>query len=147
MTEEENNEPIEISIEEQLRNSEDKFLRIYAEFENYKKRVQKEKDDLVSNTKTRMLTAVLDVDSDITIALKSIKNKEAKQGVSLIAQKLETFLKNQGIETVQTDTYDDELHEVISVLKPGAKKIIDVVTKGYTLNGKIFRYPKIVLGE
>ena len=147
MTEEENNEPIEISIEEQLRNSEDKFLRIYAEFENYKKRVQKEKDDLVSNTKTRMLTAVLDVDSDITIALKSIKNKDAKQGVSLIAQKLETFLKNQGIETVQTDTYDDELHEVISVLKPGAKKIIDVVTKGYTLNGKIFRYPKIVLGE
>ena len=147
MTEEENNEPIEISIEEQLRNSEDKFLRIYAEFENYKKRVQKEKDDLVSNTKTRMLTAVLDVDSDITIALKSIKNKEAKQGVSLIAQKLETFLKNQGIETVQTDTYDDELHEVISILKPGAKKIIDVVTKGYTLNGKIFRYPKIVLGE
>ena len=147
MTEEENNEPIEISIEEQLRNSEDKFLRIYAEFENYKKRVQKEKDDLVSNTKTRMLTAVLDVDSDITIALKSIKNKEAKQGVSLIAQKLESFLKSQGIETVQTDTYDDELHEVISVLKPGGKKIIDVVTKGYTLNGKIFRYPKIVLGE
>jgi molecular chaperone GrpE len=144
---EENNDPIEISIEEQLRNSEDKYLRIYAEFENYKKRVQKEKDDLVSNTKTRMLTAVLDVDSDITIALKSIKNKEAKQGVSLIAQKLETFLKTQGIETVQTDTYDDELHEVISVLKPGGKKIIDVVTKGYTLNGKIFRYPKIVLGE
>jgi molecular chaperone GrpE len=146
MTEEENNEPIEISIEEQLRNSEDKYLRIYAEFENYKKRVQKEKDDLVSNTKTRMLTAVLDVDSDITIALKSIKNKEAKQGVSLIAQKIETFLKNQGIETVQTDTYDDELHEVISVIKPGGKKIIDVVTKGYTLNGKIFRYPKVVLG-
>jgi molecular chaperone GrpE len=147
MTEEENNDPIEISIEEQLRNSEDKYLRIYAEFENYKKRVQKEKDDLVSNTKTRMLTAVLDVDSDITIAVKSIKNKEAKQGVSLIAQKLESFLKTQGIETVQTDTYDDELHEVISVLKPGGKKIIDVVTKGYTLNGKIFRYPKIVLGE
>jgi molecular chaperone GrpE len=146
MTEEENNEPIEISIEEQLRNSEDKYLRIYAEFENYKKRVQKEKDDLVSNTKTRMLTAVLDVDSDITIALKSIKNKEAKQGVSLIAQKIETFLKNQGIETVQTDTYDDELHEVISVIKPDGKKIIDVVTKGYTLNGKIFRYPKVVLG-
>ena len=147
MTEEENNDPIEISIEEQLRNSEDKYLRIYAEFENYKKRIQKEKDDLVSNTKTRMLTAVLDVDSDITIALKSIKNKEAKQGVSLIAQKLESFLKTQGIETVQTDTYDDELHEVISVLKPGGKKIIDVVTKGYTLNGKVFRYPKIVLGE
>ena len=55
---EDNNEPIEISIEEQLRNSEDKYLRIYAEFENYKKRVQKEKDDLVSNTKTQTLNII-----------------------------------------------------------------------------------------
>jgi len=146
MTEEENNDPIEISIEEQLRNSEDKYLRIYAEFENYKKRVQKEKDDLVSNTKTRMLGAILDVDSDISLALRSIKSNEAKQGVSLMAKKIESFLKTQGIETVQTDTYDDELHEVISVLKPGGREVIDVVTKGYTLNGKIFRYPKVVLG-
>lgn len=146
MTEEENNDPIEISIEEQLRNSEDKYLRIYAEFENYKKRVQKEKDDLVSNTKTRMLGAILDVDSDISLALRSIKGDAAKQGVSLMAKKIESFLKTQGIETVQTDTYDDELHEVISVTKPGGKEVIDVVTKGYTLNGKIFRYPKVVLG-
>lgn len=146
MTEEENNDPIEISIEEQLRNSEDKYLRIYAEFENYKKRVQKEKDDLVSNTKTRMLGAILDVDSDISLALRSIKGDAAKQGVSLMAKKIESFLKTQGIETVQTDTYDDELHEVISVLKPGGREVIDVVTKGYTLNGKIFRYPKVVLG-
>jgi len=143
---EENNDPIEISIEEQLRNSEDKYLRIYAEFENYKKRVQKEKDDLVSNTKTRMLDAVLDIDSDITIGLKSIKNEEVRKSISWIGKKLESFLKTQGIETVQTDTYDDELHEVISVLKPGGKKVIDVATKGYTLNGKIFRYPKIILG-
>jgi molecular chaperone GrpE len=134
-------------LEEQLKDANDKHIRLYAEFDNYKRRVQKEKEDLVLNTKTKMLSAVLDMDSDITIAIKSIKNKEALKGVSLIAKKLETFLLSQGIESIQTETYDDELHEVISVIQPGGKKIVDVVTKGYSLNGKIFRYPKVVLGN
>jgi molecular chaperone GrpE (heat shock protein) len=65
----------------------------------------------------------------------------------LIAQKLESFLKSQGIETIQTNTYDDELHDVISVMEIGESKVIDVVSKGYMLNGKPFRHPKIVLGR
>jgi molecular chaperone GrpE len=134
-------------LEEQLKDANDKYMRLFAEFDNYKKRVLKEKEDLVLNTKTKMLSAVLDMDSDITIAVKSIKNKEALKGVSLIAKKLETFLQSQGIESIQTETYDDELHEVISVIQPGGKEIVDVVTKGYSLNGKVFRYPKIVLGN
>ena len=69
------------------------------------------------------------------------------KGLLLIAQKLETFLKGHAIETIQTDTYDENLHEVISVLETGENKIVDVVTKGYSLNGKPFRYPKIVLGR
>ncbi len=138
-------EIVEVTTEQKLQESEDKFLRLYAEFENYKRRVQKEKEDLVLNTKTKMLSAVLDMDSDITIAIKSMD--KADKGLLLIAQKLETFLKNQGIESIQTDTYDEDLHEVISVLEIGENKIIDVVTKGYTLNGKAFRYPKIVLGK
>ena len=123
----------------------DKYLRKCAEFENYKRRVQKEKEELVLNTKTKMLSAVLDMDSDITIAIKSMDKVD--EGLLLIAQKLETFLKNQGIETIQTDSYDEDLHEVISVLETGENKIVDVVTKGYSLNGKPFRYPKIVLGR
>jgi molecular chaperone GrpE len=66
--------------------------------------------------------------------------------VSLIASKLENFLKGQGIESIQTEIYADE-HEVISVLDIGESKIIDVASKGYSINGKIFRYPKIVLGK
>jgi molecular chaperone GrpE len=137
----ENNIEIE-SAENELN---DKYLRKCADFENYKRRVQKEKEDLVLNTKTKMLSAVLDMDSDITIAIKSMDKVD--KGLLLIAQKLETFLKNQGIETIQTETYDEDLHEVISVLETGESKIIDVVTKGYSLNGKVFRYPKIVLSR
>ena len=79
-------------------------------------------------------------------ALKSV-NSEENTGVKLIAQKLENFLKSQGVEAIQTDTYDEDLHEVISVIPSEETKIIDVASKGYTLNGKPFRYPKIVLGK
>lgn len=142
----EDNPVLHVSVlEDQLKQAEDKHVRLYAEFENYKRRVQKEKEELVLNTKTKMLSAVLDMDSDITIAIKSMDKVD--KGLLLIAQKLETFLKNQGIEPIQTDTYDEDLHEVISVLETGENEIIDVVTKGYSLNGKPFRYPKIVLGR
>lgn len=122
----------------------DSYLRLFAEFDNYKKRVSKEKEDLVSNTKVKMLQSILDMDNDLHFAL---KNSSDDSGVQLIAQKIETFLKSQGIETIQTEEYDEDLHEVISVLEVGESKIIDVASKGYTLNGKPFRYPKIVLGK
>jgi len=122
----------------------DKYLRLFAEFDNYKRRVVKEKDDLRVNTKTMMLTAILDLDSDLSIAVKSSKDQD---GLKLIMSKLEKFLNNQGVESIQTDTYDADLHEVISVLEIGEEKIVDVVTKGYKLNDKPFRFPKIILGK
>ena len=147
MEEKENLEQVEISIEDQLKESEEKHLRLYAEFENYKRRVQKEKEEIKFNTKVSMVTPILDMDNDVAIAIKNIKDESTKEGVQLIAQKLENFLKSQGIETIQTETYDDELHEVISVVPTGKSEIIDVVSKGYSLNGKPFRHPKIVLGQ
>jgi molecular chaperone GrpE len=147
MSEEVEKEVVELTTEEKLKESEDKYLRLYAEFENYKKRVHKQKEDLVLETKTKMLSSILDMDSDISIAIRSIKNKDAKKGVSLIVSKLETFLKNQGIESIQTDIYDTDVHEVISIVNIGESKIIDVASKGYSINGKIFRYPKIILGK
>jgi molecular chaperone GrpE len=124
--------------------SEEKYLRLMAEFENYKKRVSKEKEDLRINTKTQMLTAILDIDSDLAIAKKNI---ELDEGINLILEKITSFLRNQGVETIQTETYDSDLHEVISVLEIGEEKIIDVISKGYSINGKPFRYPKIILGK
>ena len=134
-------------LEKKLALSEDKYLRLYSDFENWKKRATKEKDEIKNNTKVQMISAILDMDNDMSIAVKNIKDESTKSSVKLIANKLETFLKSQGIETIQTETYDEELHEVISVLEIGESKVIDVVSKGYTIDGKPFRYPKIVLGK
>lgn len=121
----------------------DKYLRLMADFENYKKRVNKEKEEIRINTKTNMLSSILDIDSDLAIAKKNIED----EGVNLIISKIESFLKTQGVTTIQTDKYDPDLHEVISVLEIGEEKIIDVISKGYEIGGKPFRYPKIVLGK
>ena len=133
-------------LKSQLEESEKKYLLLYADFENYKKRALKDKEELVTNTKVKMLQSILDMDNDIFYALKST-NVEENSGIKLIAQKLDTFLKSQGVESIQTDTYDEDLHEVITVMEVGETKVIDVASKGYTLNGKPFRYPKIVLGK
>ena len=144
----EDNPRLNVSVlEEQLKEEKSNYLRLAADFENYKKRVLKEKEELKNNTKVSMITSILDMDSDISLAIKNIKDESAKEGVQLIANKIETFLKNQGIETIQTETYDEDLHEVISILPIGEKKVVDVVSKGYTIDGKPFRYPKIILGE
>jgi molecular chaperone GrpE len=146
----EKQETIEISLEEslkqQLEESEKKYLLLYADFENYKKRTIKDKEELITNTKVRLLQSILDMDNDLTFAIKSSKD-EVSEGVKLIVSKLDSFLKSQGIEPIQTETYDEDLHEVISVITTDETKIVDVVGKGYTLNGKPFRYPKIILGK
>ncbi len=121
----------------------DKYLRLMADFENYKKRVTKEKEELRITVKTNMLNSILDIDSDLAIAKKNIKD----EGLDLILSKMENWLKNQGIESIQTESYDTDLHEVISILDIGEKKIIDVISKGYMIGGKPIRYPKIILGK
>ncbi len=143
----ENEQIQEKDLVEKLAEAEDKYVRLYAEFENYKRRVQREKEEIKFNTKVGMVTPILDMDNDVAIAIKNIKDESAREGVQLIAQKLENFLKSQGIESIQTETYDDELHEVISVVPTGKTEIIDVVSKGYMLNGKPFRHPKIVISQ
>lgn len=134
-------------LQKALEESQNKYLLLYADFDNYKRRVVKEKEELVTNTKVKTLTSILDMDNDLTYAIKSVKSDEAKSGLELISNKLESYLKSQGIEPIQTSTYDEDLHEVIQVMEIGEKKIIDVVSKGYSLNGKPFRYPKIILGK
>lgn len=122
----------------------DKYLRLAAEFDNFKRRTLKEKEEIKSNTKSLMLSAILDLDSDISIAVKQEKDNA---GLNLFANKLTKFLTQQGIESIQTETYDKDIHEVISILEIGEEKIVDVVSKGYTINEKPIRYPKIILGK
>lgn len=144
----EDNPRLHVSVlEQQLEEANSKYMLLYADFENYKRRAFKEKEELKNNTKVSMITSILDMDNDISLAIKNIKDESAREGVELIASKVEKFLKGHGIEPIQTETYDEELHEVISILPIGEKKVVDVVSKGYTIDGKPFRYPKIILGE
>jgi molecular chaperone GrpE (heat shock protein) len=91
-----------------------------------------------------MLNSILDLDSDLHIAKKSIGESE---GINIILNKVQNFLKSQGIEEIQTETYDSDLHEVVSILETGEEKVFDVVSKGYSINGKPFRYPKVILSK
>ena len=122
----------------------EKYLRLAAEFDNYKRRIQREKDEIRSTTKTMMLSAILDLDSDLSIATKQDKQNS---GLNLMINKITKFLSQQGVESIQTETYDPDLHEVISILEIGEEKVVDVVSKGYILNDKPFRFPKIILGK
>ena len=136
-------ETIDQKVEEQT-DWKDLYLRLYADFDNYKKRSIKDKEESTVQVKINLISSILDLDNDLSLAKKNLPDSE---GLNLIFQKLTNFLKTQGIEEIQTDTYDSDLHEVISVLETGENKIIDVISKGYKIGEKPFRYPKIILSK
>ena len=124
----------------------DLYLRLYADMENLKKRLTKEKVEAVEKNKVQMIESILDINSDLGIALKNYS--DVPEGIKIIVSKVDTFLKSQGIREAQTDTYDPDLHEVISIIESGKSgMIIDVVSKGYFLGEKIIRYPKVILSK
>lgn len=124
-----------------------KFLSLAAEYDNYKKRSLKDKSDSMNDLKIKLLSSIIDIDNDLSIALKSVNSDESIDGIKLIIKKISYFLKSQGIEEIQTKTYDSDLHHVISVVPSDEDKIIEVISKGYSLDGKPFKYPKIILGK
>ncbi len=134
-----------VETEKLLEDMDGKYKLLYADFENYKKRVLKEKEEIRTSVKVSMLSSLLDIDSDLSLAVRSVKDESAKEGMQIIMGKLETFLKGHGVEAIQTEEYDEDLHEVISMMGEG-KSVIDVISKGYTIGGKPFRYPKVILG-
>lgn len=134
-----------VETEKLLEDMDGKYKLLYADFENYKKRVLKEKEEIRTSVKVSMLSSLLDIDSDLSLAVRSVKDESAKEGMQIIMGKLDTFLKGHGVESIQTEEYDEDLHEVISVIGEG-KSVIDVISKGYTIAGKPFRYPKVILG-
>jgi len=125
----------------------DKYIRLYADFDNYKKRVMKDKEEIVLNTKKRMLESIIELDDDISLAIKNTNDKSSLEGLNLILNKVSKFLKSNGAEEIDTTKYDPDLHDVITVLETGEEKIIDVISKGWTIDGKPFKYPKIVLSK
>ncbi|MGS2763619.1 nucleotide exchange factor GrpE [Sinomicrobium sp. M5D2P9] len=155
-------------LKEELAKEKDKFLRLFAEFENYKKRTAKERIELFKTAGQDVVSAMLPVLDDFDRALAEIQKQgnsevnvgetgnrnELLVGVELISNKFSEALKSKGlmeIETAQGDMFDAELHEAITQIPAPTEelkgKIIDVVEKGYRLGDKIIRYPKVVVGK
>jgi len=151
----------EISKEEQLTqdlaSEKDKFLRLFAEFENYKRRTSKERVELFKTANQEVLLAMLPVLDDFDRAIAEIKKTDDNiliQGVELIQEKLKSTLVSKGLEEVEIkagDAFDADFAEAITQIPaPSAKlkgKIVDVIEKGYKLGDKIIRFPKVVIGN
>ncbi len=144
-------------LEEALQKEKDKFLRLFAEFENYKKRTTKERIELFKTANQEVLQAVLPVMDDFDRAMAAIKGSEdddLAKGVLLIHNKLRETLKSKGLEEVVVapgDVFNADDHEAITQIPAPSDdlkgKIVDVVEKGYKLGEKIIRFPKVVTGQ
>ncbi|GAA3751014.1 MULTISPECIES: nucleotide exchange factor GrpE [Flavobacterium] len=151
----------ELSVEEQLAQDlakeKDKFLRLFAEFENYKKRTSKERLDLFKTANQEVLLAMLPVLDDFdraTVEINKSEDENLKKGVELIHEKLKSTLVSKGLEQVEIqagDAFNADVAEAITQIPaPSDKlkgKIVDVIEKGYKLGDKIIRYPKVVVGN
>ncbi len=148
----------EPTSEEVLQQEKDKFLRLFAEFENYKKRTSKERIELFKTAGQEVMTSLLPILDDFERALTHIENdkeaEELRKGVLLIYQKLVTTLEQKGLKTIETkqgDVFDAEIHQAITQIPAPSKKlkgkVIDCVEKGYKLGDKIIRFPKVVIGQ
>ncbi|AWH83609.1 nucleotide exchange factor GrpE [Flavobacterium album] len=147
----------EQKLREEIAKEKDKFLRLFAEFENYKKRTAKERMDLFKTANQEVLQALLPVMDDFDRALAQIAKSEDEvllKGVELIHNKLKDTLVSKGLEQVDIkagDAFDADFAEAITQIPaptPDLKgKIVDVVEKGYKLGDKIIRFPKVVLGN
>jgi molecular chaperone GrpE len=151
----------ELSVEEQLTqdlaNEKDKHLRLFAEFENYKRRTSKERIDLFKTANQEVLLAILPVLDDFDRAIIEIKKSDDEvllKGVELIHDKLKSTLFSKGLEEVSLkagDLFDADFAEAITQIpapSPNLKgKIVDVLEKGYKLGDKIIRFPKVVIGN
>lgn len=150
----------ELSVEDQLQEDlgkeKDKFLRLFAEFENYKKRTTKERLELYKTAGQDVMLSLLPVLDDFDRALNEISKtdqKELLKGVELIRDKFKNTLENKGLEAVTVekgDVFDADVHEAITQIPAPSEdlkgKIVDVIEKGYKLGDKIIRFPKVITG-
>jgi molecular chaperone GrpE len=147
----------EPTAEELIQQEKDKYLRLFAEFENYKKRTSKERIELFKTASQELMTSLLPIMDDFDRGLteiKKVKDKELLKGMQLINDKFKNTLTLKGlteIEVKKGDVFDAEIHEAITQIPaPSDKlkgKVIDAVEKGYKLGDKIIRYPKVVIGQ
>lgn len=144
-------------LKAEVEKEKDRYLRLFAEFENYKKRTGRERLDLFKTAGQDVIVSLLPVLDDFERALKEIEKSDDDtlfKGVELISNKLNETLRQKGLEVIKTeagDAFDADIHEAITQIPAPSEemkgKIIDVIEKGYSLGEKIIRYPKVVIGN
>ncbi|WP_310993851.1 nucleotide exchange factor GrpE [Aequorivita marina] len=144
-------------LQDEFQREKERYLRLFAEFENYKKRTSRERVEMFKTAGEDVIGSLLPVLDDFERALKEIESMEDDshfKGVGLINNKLRETLRSKGLEMMEVktgDTFDADSHEAVTQIPAPEKKlkgkIIDVVEKGYTLGDKIIRYPKVVIGQ
>lgn len=154
-------EQVELSKEEQLENqleeSIDKYKRLVAEFDNYKKRTSRERMELIQNAGQGVIKNLLPILDDFDRALLSMETAEdviaVKEGVELVNNKFRKLLESEGLKEmdVQGQPFDADFQEAITAIPAPSEdlknKVIDVVEKGYFLNDKVIRFAKVVIGQ
>ena len=141
-------------LNENLKLEQDKYLRLFAEFENYKRRTSKERIELFKTAGKEILTSLVPVLEDFKRALSQDSDSDNDEGIKLIYNKFNDTLKNQGLIEVEVnidDVFDSEIHEAISQIpainKKQKGKIIDVIQGGYKLGDIIINFPKVVVAQ
>ena len=151
------NQVEDLKLEDQLNEEKDKFLRLFAEFENYKRRTAKERIELFSTASEEVMISLLPILDDFDRASVEIEKdleNETLKGVLLIKNKLFDSLKSKGLSLVDVkkgDEFNADDHEAVTQIPAPSKvmvgKIIDIIEKGYKLGEKVIRYPKVVIGK
>ena len=144
-------------LNDSLEQEKDKYLRLFAEFENFKKRTLRERVELFKTAGQEVMSSLLPVLDDFDRATSQVSkggNEKDIEGFILIKNKFDDILKSNGLEETKTkigDAFDAEIHEAITQIPAQDDsqkgKIIDIVEKGYQLGEKIIRYPKVVVGQ
>ena len=143
--------------QQMVREEKDKYLRLSAEFDNYRKRTLKEKAELIKNGGEKTLTAILPVLDDFERALKNLESSEEtkamKEGVELIFSKFQKILGQEGLQKIETEgqAFDTDFHEAIALIPAPSEdlkgKILDCVQTGYMLNEKVIRHAKVAVAQ
>jgi molecular chaperone GrpE len=150
-------EEIIVGLQAELEEEKKKYLFLMADFDNYRKRTLQEKQDLVKNGGQKVLEGILPVVDDIERAIDAIAQggdiDSLKEGVDLIHNKLLSYLKSNNVEPIEStgELFDTDVHEAVTTFPAPSEdqkgKVIDTVLKGYTLNDKVLRHAKVVVGQ
>jgi molecular chaperone GrpE len=143
-------------LEQKVAELNDKYLRLYSEFDNFKKRTIKERVELIRSAGEDVFKLVLPLLDDFERALRANETatdvKAVNEGVSLVYQKMKSSLTSRGLEEMKAvgEEFNPDLHEAITNIPAPSEemkgKVVEVVEKGYTLNGKVIRYAKVIVG-